>query len=299
MVIARLTRAYLKLVVYMDGTGMSTDQKKEALKQLMTSMTQSGTVDQKRNHEISVLENIYMAVNYTKPQGADNPMASLTKVDLIDPKNEGLTNLEDVHYFHQQYLSSMVVPPALTGFEEDINAKATLSGEYLDFARFLRSVQQVMGAAIEQVLDTALILKGYDPDQVDYKILWPVISSEDEQQMATANYQQAQADDIYLGVGAIDKTWVQKHRFDMDEDEIADIEEPEPEPVPTVPVALQPPDPQPAKKPVAAERIWPALETLAVSQQRILERIDSNGHDKEIHIHNELAVPPTGRDQEV
>jgi hypothetical protein len=277
MVIARVTRAYLKLIVYADRTGKSDAEAKAMLQQIQKALSQTGpSTDQKRNHELSVLDNIFMTTGYVRPAGSSEAKPNLTKVDLIDPKNEGLTSLDDVLHHHRQYTSSLFVPRSLIGFEEDVNAKATLSGEALQFARFLRSTQGLMGAGLEQVFDTALILKGYDPDQVDYEINWPVISSEDEQQMAVANFQQAQADDIYLQAGAIDKVWVQKHRFDMDDDDIADIEEPEPEAAPVLPVVSKV-QPQPAA-PVAAEkreRIMPALEVLAVAQQRILDKIDA------------------------
>ncbi len=295
MVIARLTRAYLKLIVYADRTGKSDAEAKAMMQAIQKALSQTNpSLDQKRNHEMSVLDNIFMTTGYVRPQGSDEAKPNLTKIDLIDPKNEGLTALDDVAYMHRQYLSTLRVPPAFLGFEEDINAKATLSGEALQYARLLRSIQGIMGAGLAQFYDTALILKGYDPDQVDYEINWPTISSEDEQQMAVANYQQAQADDIYLQAGAIDKHWIQQHRFDMDDEEIEDIEEPEAEPAPLPIVSKVQPEP---KEPVAAERrerVMPALEVLAAAQQRILDRIDApekNGHATQ----TDLEYGPDGR----
>ena len=278
MVIGRLTRAYLKLIVYADGTGMSRTQKQDMLRELQKQIGQTQQYsDQKRGTDLSVLSNIYLTKDYTRV-GSD-VHESQTKIDLIDPKNEGLGVITDVVHFHRKFLASLWVPPAFYGFESEVNAKATLTKEDVELARLLRGVQKLMTSALRQVMDTELILKGYDPALVDYDLKWPPISVEDEVLSAQANFQQAQADDIYMGFGVIDKSWMQQHRFGMDEDEQAEIEEPEPVEVPVPPQPpqmIQPPIEKP-KVMVKAERVLPELQALAVGQQRIADRL--NGHD--------------------
>jgi len=284
MVIGRLTRAYLKLVIYADGTGLSATQKEEMLRTLRDQISQTQQyVDQKRGSAPSVLDNIYLTKDLVR--GSDGSVhESQTKIDTLDPKNEALGNITDVAFFHRKYLANLWVPPAFYGFEDQVNAKATLTKEDVEYSRLLRGVQKLDTVAVRQVCDVELILKGYDPASVDYDIIWPTISVEDEMAAATANFQQAQADDIYMGFGVIDKAWMQQHRFGMDEEEMGEIEEPAPEPAPLiVPPIPQPPIPKPS---VAAER--GEFQALAVSQQRINDRLDAlatnghngNGHDK-------------------
>ena len=286
MVVARLVRAYLKLVVYADGSGMAESQKQQMLKNLHDQISQTQQyADQKRGTAPSVSDNIYLTKDWVRgTDGSDHE--SLTKVDLIDPKNEGLSQIQDVMFFHRKYIANLWVPPAFYGFEDQVNAKATLTKEDVEYSRLLRGLQKLMTQALKQVCDTELILKGYDPATVDYDIVWPTISVEDEAASADANFKQAQSDDIYMGFGVIDRKWMQQHRFGMDEDEMAEIEEPPPPEPPVIPV---PPIPKPA---VAAERLTPHLEALAVSNQRILEAVATNGNGHAVHA--EVAAKESG-----
>lgn len=283
MIVGRLTRAYLKLIIYADGTGKSPQEKLKLLQELQKEIASTSQyVDQKREKPYSVLQDIYLTKDYVRGHDGKS-MESLTKIDLIDPRNEGLQQIADIEYFHKQLLSTLRVPPAYMGFEADINAKATLSNEDVQYTRFVRRIQGVVSGTLKQCFDTALLLKGYDPDAVEYEITWPELSVEDEAASANSNWLQAQADDVYLSAGVVDKTWLQKHRFEMTDEEIAAVEPPAPEPVPSIPPALP-------REPVKAERVGEKLDAVAVALQRLAE--NGNGHKPEVHIHNVTAEAP-------
>jgi hypothetical protein len=223
MIIGRLTRAYMKLVYHVDTTGLSQTEKIRALQNFRDSMTQRQTVDGRRESQFSVMSDIYLSAGNIKM--GTQVVQEQTKVDILDPKNEGLQNIGDMEFFHRKMLSTVRVPPAHMGFEKDINAKATLTLQDVQYVRFLRRIQSTMGQGLEQLIDTQLILKGLDPKKVPYAVKWPRLSATDEAIASLAEMQRAQGDQVYLQEGIISREFVQQTRFGFDADDIADIEQ--------------------------------------------------------------------------
>ena len=222
LIIGRLTRAFLKLVFHIDTTGLPPKEKDNAVTKFRESIITRQKMDGRRENPFYVLSDIFLADGYVNtPDG--KTQQSRSRVELIDPKNEAISAIDDVKYLHRKLLATIRVPPAHLGFEEDVNAKATLGWEDVNYIRFIRDVQQTIGQTLEQIYDTALVLKGYDPKTVEYDITWPRLSASDEAADAKAEFDRAQADSLYAEIGVIDAAWIQEHRFDMSEDEIADI----------------------------------------------------------------------------
>lgn len=219
LIIGRLTRAYLKLVYYVDTTGLAKNQKILALTEFRQSMTQRQDLDGRREQQFSVMSDIYLSDANIKM--GNQVVPSRTRVDTIDPKNEGMQNISDMEYFQKKMISTVRVPPAHMGYEKDINAKATLTLQDIQYVRFLRRIQSEVGHFIQQMVDTQLILKGFDPKVIEYEIKWPRLSATDEAIASLAEMQRAQGDQVYLQEGVLDVEFVQRSRFGFDD---ADIE---------------------------------------------------------------------------
>lgn len=221
LIIGRLTRAYMKLVYHVDTTGLSKNDKIQALREFRDNMTQRQTVDGRRESQFSVMSDIYLSSGNIRM--GTQVAQEQTKVDILDPKNEGLQNTQDMEYFHRKMLSTVRVPPAHMGFEKDVNAKATLTLQDIQYVRFLRRIQQTMGSGLEQMVDTQLTLKGMDPKQVPYVVKWPRLSATDEAVASLAEMQRAQGDQVYQQMQVIDAEFIMRTRFGFDDEDIADM----------------------------------------------------------------------------
>jgi Bacteriophage T4-like portal protein (Gp20) len=228
MVIARLTRAYMKLVFYIDSTGLGPAEKQRLVQDFKRAVQTRGRIDNKRDANFQVMTDFFMTSGYVNFQ--NQPLAQLSKIDVIDPKNGDLHQIDDVHFLHRKFVSTLRVPPAHMGYERELNAKATLTQQDVQYVRYLRSLQQLVGQALEQVYDTALALRGIDPSTAEYRIAWPMLKATDELSAAQAYLFKAQGDAIYLGASqvntkpVIDPRWVMEERLDLNLEDIEELE---------------------------------------------------------------------------
>lgn len=222
LIIGRLTRAFMKLIHYVDTTGLSKTQKMVALTEYRQAMTQRQDLDGRREQQFYVLSDLYISSAMMKM--GNQVVPSTSKVDILDPKNEGLQVISDMEYFQKKMISTVRVPPAHMGYEKDINAKATLTLQDVQYVRFLRRIQQNHSHAIEQIIDTQLTLKGIDPKTVDYDVKWPRLSATDEAIASLAEMQRATGDQVYMQEGIISRQFVRRSRFGLDEQQDADME---------------------------------------------------------------------------
>lgn len=223
LIIGRLTREYLKLIFYIDTTGLSKTEKRTALKEFKDNITQRIAVDGRAENPFSVMTDFFISTGWIKIGSQVQP--SQAKVDVLDPKNVGIHEITDVEYLHRKFIATLRVPPAHLGFEKDVNAKATLTLQDTQFIRFLRSVQQQVGQALEQYFDLVLILAGYDPEVTDYTITWPELSATDQMNAAQSELWRAQRDQLDIMNGVIDAEWAQIHRIEMTPDEMTAVQE--------------------------------------------------------------------------
>lgn len=225
LIIGRLTRDLMKLVFYIDTTGLSPAQKKVALSEFKASLVQRNKIDGKRDNPFSVMTDFYFTRGYIK--AADGRMyPQQTSVDVIDPKNSGLHNIGDIGYFHQKYLSMMVVPGAHIGFGVD-TAGSVVTTQDVQYVRWLRSIQQEGSIALEQLFDFQLILRGidpYDPSNA-YEIAWPSLKATDEAAAANTSLAYAQRDQIHLQEGVVSVEYIRKHEYGLTDEESEQIDE--------------------------------------------------------------------------
>jgi hypothetical protein len=69
-------------------------------------------------------------------------------------------NLTDVFYFQDKMLGGIKIPKSYIGIERDINAKATLSQQDIQFARSVRRLQLAMRTGFHELADLLLLLEG-------------------------------------------------------------------------------------------------------------------------------------------
>lgn len=225
MVVARLTRAYLKLVYYIDTSGLGPAEKRKAVSAYKEAVQTKGRLDNRRDAQMQVLTDFFVTTGTVNFNGT--PVPQLSKIDTIDPQNGDLHQIDDVIFLQKKLISTTHVPPAHLGFEKEINAKATLTQQDVQYVRFLRGLQQDAGTQVlEPIYNLAFILAGKDPTKVTYRITWPALKAADELSAAQALFARAQAVGIFLGASQMNMTpvvtpeWVMANILQMPPDEI-------------------------------------------------------------------------------
>lgn len=197
MVVARLTRAYLKLVHYLDGSGLAPDERDEMLRRYKQNLTLRKRQDSERAAPFQVMTDLFVTTGSVVLNGQVTEVRS--KIEPIDPRSSDVHEIADIEYLHKKLLATLRVPPAHMGFEKEVNAKSTLTMQDVQFVRWLRALQQLVGQALEQFFDIALALEGIDPASAEYTISWPMLKATDELSGAQALFAKAQAVALLLG----------------------------------------------------------------------------------------------------
>ena len=81
-------------------------------------------------------------------------------MDVIDPKNEGIHNIQDIEYHHRKLLMTLRVPPAHLGWEQDGSSNGVLTHQDVQYVRWLgNAVRGDLGQSyIQHQAVTKLIL---------------------------------------------------------------------------------------------------------------------------------------------
>ncbi len=131
-----------------------------------------------------------------------------------------LSQLGDVEHFQNKLFTSFGVPKSFLGVERDQGAKANTSEQYAFWSRSLRRLQQVMTHGVTEVLRRAMILDGIDPEGVEWSVVFPAISSRNEQRTATVQALQADVAIALVSAGLADKEFVYRQVMQLPSDEV-------------------------------------------------------------------------------
>ncbi len=176
LVIARLTRAPQRYGFLVDVDGIEPGEPtieylnkvKDMMKKRRTIDPATGKMDLKFN-PLSMEEDLFVGVR------------SNGKSDVkVLQGQANLGQLGDIEFFQNKLFAGIKVPKAYLGFERDVNAKATLTEQDVQFARSVRRIQLAIIEQYRKLFDFVLAVRGVDPTAVEYTIKLPVISTIDE-----------------------------------------------------------------------------------------------------------------------
>ena len=130
--------------------------------------------------------------------------------------------LRDVEYIQNKLFTSTGVPKSYLGLERDVNSKATLSWQDIQYARQLRKIQKEAAWFQHQVYDRQLLMLGYIPEKDLYTITYPPISFIDEELKTTIMNLKWEIALIAQQM-RLPLDWVLKNIVDIPVDEVDDI----------------------------------------------------------------------------
>ena len=215
LAVARMVRAYLRYVHYLDATGKSKEEAEKMLReykrQLSLAKMPSGAY---RQRPLEVDSDLFVATGYlTTPKG--DVVESLTKIEAIDPRNTGLAEIGDIEHIRRKLFNR--VPAEIVGIrreERDITQQDVAFSRLIQFCQY-----EVLGKRlIKPVLDKALALKGYDPTGA-YELIFPDATVRMSWRFADAFFRTSMAFANYREMGLLSNKWVAQRVFNLSDEE--------------------------------------------------------------------------------
>ena len=223
LVINWLTRAFARLLFIIDTTGKGPLEATKAIEDFKRTLkTRQVATDTKGTQQISVVKDIYIAKSHREMGG--RVQEGLTDVKVLDTSNTGFWNLSAIEYYQNKIITSLKVPKAHLGIERDINAKATLQQQDRRFARTVRRVQSMLSQSIEHTITLQLLMWGLDPASVEYKVVWPAPSWEDEQEKSVTTKNYIDAAIAALKLGLVDHQYIRSNWLNMSQKQLKELE---------------------------------------------------------------------------
>ena len=216
MLIHRIMRAPEKRIFKLDIGNIPPAEVDNYMQQVINKMKKAPVVDEatgdynlKYNMQ-NITEDFFLPV-----RGGD----SGTNIESLP----GLTYeaTDDIEYLKNKLLSSLRIPKAFLGFEEQIGSKATLAAEDVRFARTIERIQRITLSELTKIAIVHLYAQGYtDADLVNFELDLTNPSTIYEQEKVELWNNKTSLASSMLQDGLVSSQWIYKNIFNFTEEEI-------------------------------------------------------------------------------
>ena len=216
MMIHRIMRAPEKRIFKLDIGNIPPSEVDNYMQKVINKMKKAPVVDEDtgdynlRYNMQNITEDFFLPV-----RGGD----SGTSIDSLP----GLTYeaTEDIEYLKNKLLSSLRIPKAFLGFEDQIGSKATLAAEDVRFARTIERIQRITISELTKMAIVHLYSQGYqDADLVNFELSLTNPSTIYEQEKVELWNNKTQLASSMLQDGLVSSEWIYKNVFGFTEEEI-------------------------------------------------------------------------------
>ena len=133
---------------------------------------------------------------------------------------------EDIEYLKNKLLSSLRIPKAFLGFEDQIGSKATLAAEDVRFARTIERIQRITISELTKIGIVHLFAQGYqDSDLINFELELTSPSTIYEQEKIELWNNKTSLAESMLRDGLLSTEWIYKNIFGFTDKEIKDEDE--------------------------------------------------------------------------
>ena len=166
MLIHRIMRAPEKRVFKIDIGNIPPNEVDNYMQRIINKMKKAPVIDKEtgdynlKYNVQNITEDFFLPV-----RGGD----SGTEIDTA----AGLTfeAVEDIEYLRNKMLAALKIPKAFLGYEDEVNAKATLAAEDVRFARTIERIQRIVVSELTKIGIVHLYAQGYtDADLVNFEL---------------------------------------------------------------------------------------------------------------------------------
>ena len=216
MLIHRIMRAPEKRVFKLDIGNIPPSEVDNYMQKTISKMKRAPVIDEttgdynlKYNMQ-NITEDFFLPV-----RGGD----SGTQIDSLP----GLTYeaTEDIEYLKNKLLSSLRIPKAFLGFEEQIGSKATLAAEDVRFARTIERIQRITVSELTKIAIVHLYAQGYqDSELVNFELNLTNPSTIYEQEKIELWNNKTNLASSMLQDGLVSSDWIYKNIFGFTDEEI-------------------------------------------------------------------------------
>lgn len=121
----------------------------------------------------------YMETNKSTPMNVRTDFYSngKWKIDVLR-SDDGVNEINDITHFEETLFIGLRTPKGLLGIGDGAN-KATLERQEVAYIRLLNEITNVISEQLKDLFDLALKLKGLDPNNVEYRLVWGEKTIED------------------------------------------------------------------------------------------------------------------------
>ena len=186
------------------------------MQQVINKMKKAPVIDEKtgdynlKYNMQNITEDFFLPV-----RGGD----SGTQIDSLP----GLTYeaTEDIEYLKNKLLSSLRIPKAFLGFEEQIGSKATLAAEDVRFARTIERIQRITISELTKMAIVHLYAQGYqDADLINFDLALTSPSTIYEQEKIELWDSKTRLASSMISDGLLSTDWIYKNIFGFTDEEI-------------------------------------------------------------------------------
>ncbi len=221
MLIHRIMRAPEKRIFKLDIGNIPPAEVDNYMQQVINKMKKAPVVDEntgdynlKYNMQ-NITEDFFLPV-----RGGD----SGTNIESLP----GLTYeaTDDIEYLKNKLLSSLRIPKAFLGFEEQIGSKATLAAEDVRFARTIERIQRITISELTKIAIVHLYAQGYqDSDLVNFELSLTNPSTIYDQERIELWSSKTSLAESMLRDGLLSSEWIYKNIFGFTDEEIKQEDE--------------------------------------------------------------------------
>jgi len=215
LVLARLSRAWMRYAFQIDTQGLSPDQKWDFVDKFMDRVRRRELID-RATGKIGLTDNMLLPdEDIGIPVSSDSRNTVTT---LAGDTNLG--NIYDVKYLQSKMLMALTMPKAYVSLEEGIGTRATLAQIDIQFARQVRRRQQALIPGLKKFYKLVFTLAQVDPDSFDWEIVFPELATADEMIRWQVEQAKALVARTYLTeMGVVNTDYVLHEILGFDEDE--------------------------------------------------------------------------------
>lgn len=219
IVLARLFKASQKIIYKIDVTGMAPAEALAYVKKWKQSMRRkkvmnplTGEISEDYN-PLRDEEDIFLPVKQN----------SATDVTPLEG-DANISDIKDIELLQNRLFSGLKIPKAYLGFEGDTHNRNVITALDIQFARQVRRLQKVLEKGLRHIYDIAFILAGINPEDIDYKIIFPTISTIDALTEWQVNQTKLMTAQLVLGLGiSLPDEWILSSLLGLPKSEVEQI----------------------------------------------------------------------------
>jgi len=216
MVLARLSRAYMRYAFMVDTTDLDLEDKFRFAEEFLERVRRKEIVD-RSSGRISPIDAPWMPdEDIAIPVAKDSPQD--IKVLAGDLR---LGQIDDVKYFQEKFFMALNIPKAYASKEEGVRAKATITQLDVQFARQVRRKQRALRPGLRRLYRIAFYLDDIDPDSFKWEIVFPPMATMDELLKWEMEEVKAKIAKIYsVDISVLNNLWIMEKLLNFSREEI-------------------------------------------------------------------------------